>query len=101
MKNEVGLESKQVPVTTASTSVTLSKQDETNTLTLKYRNQDHINQNELVVNNSKLTIITAGLQKYIHKQLTEQVSKENCIIIAKYILAHNKSIAKNCKDLDH
>ena len=36
--------------------------------------------------NKKLQTATSGLQKYLYKQLTEQVSKENSLTIADFIL---------------
>jgi integrase/recombinase XerD len=40
----------------------------------------------------KLHTVTSGLQKYVYKQLTEQVSKENSITIADYILAQKTEV---------
>lgn len=85
MIDEEGLRSKQASSTTASNSMILAKQQERKKLKLEYYNQGQISQNELEINSKKLAIITTGLQKYLYKQLMEQVSKENSITIANYI----------------
>jgi hypothetical protein len=46
----------------------------------------NLNYTDTIIN-KKLQTATSGLQKYLYKQLTEQVSKENSLTIADYILA--------------
>ena len=38
-------------------------------------NLRYTNLNKIEINNRKLATVTSGLQKYIYKQLTEQVSR--------------------------
>jgi integrase/recombinase XerD len=96
VKDEEESREKEVSITTAaSNSVILSKKEEKGKIhKLEYHNQGQINnQNELEVNSkNKLYIVTAGLQKYIYKQLVEQISKENCITIADYILMQKTEV---------
>lgn len=96
MKDEDGLRAKELSVTAAaSNSVILSKQEEEGKIQkLEYRNQGQINnQNEFEVNSkNKLYIVTAGLQRYTYKQLVEQISKQNCITIADYILMQKTEV---------
>lgn len=69
-------------------SRTDSKSSMTKTLIEEERsNINYTNTNEINIINRKLQTTTSGLQKYLYKQLTEQVSKENSLIIADYILA--------------
>jgi hypothetical protein len=54
---------------------------------------NQINHNQLDTNSEKkLTIITGGLQKYFYKQLIEQISEENRITIADYILTQKTEV---------
>jgi hypothetical protein len=96
VKDEEESREKEVSLTTAaSNSVILSKHEEEEKIQkLECHNQGQINnQNELEVNSkNKLHIVTAGLQNYIYKQLVEQISKENCITIADYILMQKTEV---------
>lgn len=53
-------------------------------------NDTDINEADVIVR--KLHTVTTGLQKYVYKQLTEQVSKENSVTIADYILAQKTEV---------
>jgi integrase len=53
-------------------------------------NWTNINEMDMIV--IKLRTVTSGLQKYVYKQLTEQVSKANSIIIADYISAQKTEV---------
>jgi len=55
-------------------------------------NLRYTNLNKIEINNRKLATVTSGLQKYIYKQLTEQVSRENSTAIADYILAQKVEV---------
>jgi hypothetical protein len=54
--------------------------------TLLEEEPSNLNYTNTIIN-KKLQTATSGLQKYLYKQLTEQVSKENSLTIADYILA--------------
>ena len=90
MSEEEESREKELSLTTAaSSSVILSKQEEEG----KIQKLEHHNQNELEVNSkNKLYIVTSGLQKYIYKQLVEQISKENCVTIADYIMMQKTEV---------